>query len=255
LDNEETMVENEEVDTEAVDTLDEGITEETDESEESLDSLNEEEQAAEEQPEKPQATEPGYVQRRIDKALAKERDSITATIRAEMEAKYAPIMDRLLEMDAQELLRKGTVKDIETARELVRYRNNQPQNAAPAPKAEQPRQPNGQYAPKEDPVVSARIDILSKQADKIKAKTGIDVIEEFSNNNEVKQKVMRGEIDFYDVADMIKDQKPAKRKAPAPMRSPNGASGTNPNAIDSMSDEQFERMERKIKEGARYTLK
>ena len=40
------------------------------------------------------------------------------------------------------------------------------------------------------------------------------------------------------------------------MRSPNGASGNNnPNAIDSMSDEQFARMERKIKEGARYTLR
>lgn len=255
MDYEETMVENEEVDTEVADTPEESITEETDESEESLDSLKEEEgQPAEEQPEKPKAKEPGYVQQRIDRALARERESIKAEIQAQMEAQYAPIRERLLEMDAQELVRKGEVKNLELAKELVRYRQGQPQQAPAQATQAQPRQPNGQYAPKEDPATQARIDILSKQADKIKARTGVDVVAEFSKNEEIKKKVISGEMDFYDVAEQMQ-QKPAKKKAPAPMRSPNGASGTNPNAIDSMSDEQFERMERKIREGARYTLK
>ena len=57
----------------------------------------------------------------MEKALAKERESI----RAEMEAQYAPIRERLLDMDAQDLVRRGVVKDIETAKELVRYRQGQ----------------------------------------------------------------------------------------------------------------------------------
>jgi hypothetical protein len=39
------------------------------------------------------------------------------------------------------------------------------------------------------------------------------------------------------------------------MRSPNGANAMNPNAITSMSDEMFDKMEKRISEGARYTLK
>jgi hypothetical protein len=95
--------------------------------------------------------------------------------------------------------------------------------------------------------------MLSHQADTIKARTGVDVIREFESNPEIKQKVISGEMDFYDVAETMKQSR-AKRP-PAPMRSPNGASGTNPNAIDSMSDEQFARMEKRIREGARYSLK
>jgi len=96
--------------------------------------------------------------------------------------------------------------------------------------------------------------MLRHQADVILEKRGIDVTTEFMNNETIKQKVVRGEMDFYDVADMLAGQKKS-RKAPAPMRSPNGASGTNPNAIDTMSDEQFDRMEKRIKEGARYSLR
>ena len=123
---------------------------------------------------------------------------------------------------------------------------------AAQPKAEQPRQQNGQYAPKEDPVTSTKIDMLAAQADKIKAKTGIDVIDIFSNDEDIKDAVISGEMDFYDVAEMAKE---SRRKPPAPARSSNGASGQSPNAIDSMSKEQFARLEKKISEGARISLR
>lgn len=225
--------------------------EEAEEAEESLDSVTNEDQSEPEPEPEQKANEPGYVQKRIDKALARERDNIKAEIKAEMEAQYAPIRERLLEMDAQELVRKGTVKDLETAKELLRYRQGQAPQAA-QPKAEQPRQQNGQFAPKEDPVTKTKIDMLSAQADKIKAKTGIDVIEIFSNNEDIKNKVISGEMDFYDVAEQAKG---SRRKPPAPARSSNGASGQSPNAIDSMSKEQFARLEKKISEGARFTLR
>ena len=72
------------------------------------------------------------------------------------------------------------------------------------------------------------------------------------NNEDIKMKVVSGELDFYDVAEMMKQP---KRRPPSPMRSPNGASGMNPNAISNMTDEQFDRLEKRIKEGARFELK
>ena len=197
----ETMVENDYAD--ANDPQDEGIVEATDESEQDLeeyiDSESEasEEDQQEEEPEQSQGTSgPGYVQRRIDKALAKERANIKAEIQAEMEAQYAPIRERLLDMDAQELVRKGTVKDLETAKELVRYR----QGMQPQAKQEQPRNEQGQFTSQQEMIetakTEARIDELKYQAEKIKRNGGPDVIAEFSNNQDIKRRVVSGELDF-----------------------------------------------------------
>ena len=261
MSNEENMV-NEVDDIEDMDLedMDLDITEDEDEAAESLDSLNEENEAPAEEPQpEPQGTsEPGYVQRRIEKAIARERNSIIAQVKAEMEAQYAPIRERLPEADAKEMGRRGEVKDIETAKELLRYRQGQPKAVETAP-AEQPRNDRGQFAPAQqfDRATSDRIDKLSEQADAIKAMTGIDVIEAFSNDEEIKRKVVSGEMDFIELAKQLQEQQaePQRKRPPAPTRSPNGASGLNkPNAISSMSDEQFDRLERRIKEGARFTL-
>ena len=233
------------------------IVEEVEEASESLDSIiddGEQEAQADEQPEEaPAAKEPGYVRGRIDKAVQKAVAETEARMRAEFESQMAPFRAKMMEDEAQELVRSRKVTDIETARELVRLRNGQPAVAQAAPKpAEQPRQANGQFASKEDPGTSARIAMLEHQAEKIKARDGIDVTEEFMNNEDIKMRVVSGELDFYDVADMMKQP---KRRPPSPMRSPNGASVQNPNAISNMTDEQFEKMERRIKEGARFELK
>ena len=256
MDYEENMVEQTEAADEEESFEDADVVEEEEDTSESLDSFTEEEEteSAEEQQEQKGTTEPGYVQKRIDKALARERDSMRAEIMAQVEAQYAPIRERLLEMDAQELVRKGEVKNIELAKEILRYRQGMPAQAKPAETAEQPRQANGQFAPKQDAVIQARIDLLANQADKIKARSGIDVIEIMNNDPNIKDKIISGEMDFYEVAETVK-QKPARRGPPAPTRSSNGASGQSPNAIDSMSKEQFARLEKKISEGARISLK
>ena len=252
MDYEETMVDTE-IDTEETDdTLpDEVVEEEQDESED-LSSITEEEEAPAEQPE-PQATEPGWIKKRVEKAVSKAVAETEARMQALFDQQMAPIRQKMMEDEAQELVRSRKVADIETARELVRLRNGQPAQAPQETPVEQPRQANGQYAPKDDPVITAKIDMLEHQAERIKASGGPDVIEAFKNNEDIKAAVVNGEMDFYEVAEYLKQSQ--KRRPPSPMRSPNGASSFNPNAIDSMSDEQFEKMERKIKEGARYTLK
>lgn len=257
MDYEENMVEQTEAATEEESLTEADVVEEEEDTSESLQSFTEDEgteSAEEQQPEQKGTTEPGYVQKRIDKALARERDSMRAEIMAQVEAQYAPIRERLLEMDAQELVRKGEVKNIELAKEILRYRQGLPAQAKPAEAAEKPRQANGQFAPKQDATTTARIDFLAQQAEKIKAKTGIDVIEIMNNDTNIKNKIVSGEMDFYEVAETVK-QKPARRGPPAPTRSSNGASGQSPNAIDSMSKEQFARLEKKISEGARISLK
>jgi len=253
----ETMVENEALDTEVDDTLPEEVVEEEQDESEALEAFTGgEEQPAndENEPEQPQATEPGWIKKRVEKAVTKAIAETRAEMQAMFDQQMAPIRAKMMEDEAQELVRSRKVSDIETARELVRLRNGQ---AAPAPakpvETAQPRQANGQFAPKEDPATTARIDMLRHQADRIKANKGPDVIAEFQSNQEIKKKVIAGEMDFYDVADYLKSQKPS-RKPPSPMRSPNGASGQNPNAIESMSKEQFARMEKKISEGARIRL-
>jgi hypothetical protein len=172
-------------------------------------------------------------------------------VRNEYEAQIAPLRERLLEMDAKELVKSGEFKSLDRAKEYLQLKQGiTPTENKPAP---QPRNEKGQYAPKEDPATTERINMLAHQADKIKTKTGVDVMAEFSSNPEIKNKILSGEIDFYDVLDQVKST--PRRKPPAPARSSNGASGQSPNAIETMSKEQFARLEKKISEGARYSLK
>jgi hypothetical protein len=253
MDFEETMVD-ENLDEQTDDTFENEIVEEEQDESETLDSLTEEEETPAEEPQEPaqQATEPGWIKKRVEKAVNKAVAETEARMQAMFDQQMAPIRQKMMEDEAQELVRSRKVADLETARELVRLRNGQPAQAPVEEPKSQPRQSNGQFAQKEDPAVTARIDMLRHQAEKIDKSGGPDVRKAFMENEDIKQKVISGEMDFYDVADYLKQP---KKRPPSPMRSPNGASGRNPNAIDTMSDEQFERMERKIKEGARYQLR
>ena len=271
MENNETMVQDlgEEMEMDDL-SIDEVVEEPEEEPSESLDSImgeieEPEEEQPDEQPEEPPKAkgEPGYVRGRIEKAVARERASMQADfdrqiaeMKSQFEAQMAPFRARMIEDEAQELVRSRKISDIETAREFVRMKNGQPAAApaasTPEPKREQPRQSNGQFAPREDPAISARVSMLNHQAEQIEAETGLDVTAEFMSNPEIKKKVISGEMDFYDVAKQM--QKPQKKRPPSPMRSPNGASGNNPNAFENMTSEQFAKLEKKIQEGARYTL-
>ena len=177
MDFEETMVENVD-DTPADDTPEEEFVEETDESEEDLGDFAEAGEPAEEEPqqkEQSQGTgdEPGWFRKRWDKEVGKLTEKIRNEIRGEYEAQMAPIRAKMMEDEAQELVRSRKVTDIETARELVRLRNGQP---AAAPQAEQPqaqpRQANGQFASKENPGINAQLKMLRHQAESIAKRGG-----------------------------------------------------------------------------------
>jgi hypothetical protein len=91
--------------------------------------------------------------------------------------------------------------------------------------------------------------MLQEQADEISADGGPDVIAEFKNNEEIKRKVIAGEMDFYGVAYAMNHRRPAAKRPPSPTRSPNGANGQSGGTIMSMTDKQFELLEKKVREG------
>lgn len=256
---EETMVENEQIDQAAADDAQQNDLAEQQDMSESLESVLTEGEAqtpAEESTEtQPQGTsEPGWIKKRINQALTRQRAELEAAYDAKLEAALAPFKEQMVEQQARELVRTGAVKDLDTAKELVRYRQNAPQPQPTETGSQQPRNEKGQFAkqPQRDPATDAKLEMLAHQADRIREQRGLDVTAEFMNNPETKQKVLSGEWDFYDVADSMKQ--PAK-KPPAPMRSPNGASGAAKSTIASMTDEQFEKLEKRLKEGARYNIR
>ena len=245
---------------EEADQLPEGLIEETtDESEMSLEEAIDEtvdseqandEQPAETAPNAPKAKEPGYVKTRIAEALAKERESIRAEVQEEFNQRMAPILERLLVEDAKELVREGKIKDLETAKEYLRMKQGMP--AQTAETDAQPRNSNGQFAPKQnanDAATQARIDMLKHQAEAIQKRSGVDVIKVFNEDPDIKKRVIAGEIDFYDVAEEVGKQ-PKKPRPPAPMRSPNGAANDQQlNALMTMSSAEFKKLEKRIQSG------
>ena len=259
MDPNETMVE--EMDTEVAgdDALQEDLVEESDDSQSIEDFADEAEDAKPAEEEEPAqekgASEPGWIKKRVDKAVQKAVAETEARMQAMFDAQMAPIREKLLEDEANKLVKNGTVRDLETAKELLRYR--QGMSPEPAQGEGQPRNEKGQFAPapERDPAIQAQIDMLQHQADRILDGGGPDVIEAFRNDPDIKEKVIRGEMDFYDVAEYLEDMQEQRRKPPAPMRSPNGASGSEKSTIASMSDEQFEKFEKKVSSGVRYSVK
>ena len=216
-----------------------------------------EEEPAEEQPQEEQGTsEPGWMRKRIDKAVQKAVAATEARLKAQYDAQMAPIMEQMLKQEAKELVKSGEFRSQERAEEYLRLKKGMNIPAVPEePKPAKPRNDKGQFAPANDPAIETKADMLAMQVEKIKARDGVDLMEYFNSDPGIKDKVLSGEWDFYDVADHVAKGRAAKPKGPAPMRSPNGASGANHNAIENMSDEQFARLEKRIAEGARISLR
>lgn len=253
-------------DVESAADLPEGIVEESDETDLSLDEAmevlsddadeqgesTEEEpvQQDDQQPDQPKVKEPGYVRKRIDAAVNKVREEYEPVITS-LREQLASLNDRFLKEDARELVRNGEFKSVETAEEYLRMKRGLPAPAIEEPKG-QPRNANGQFAPKTDngtdAATMARIDMLKHQAAAIKERQGVDVIAAFNNDPNVKKRIIAGEADFYDIANEMAKSKRAK--PPAPMRSPNGAATTQPgNDLMNMSSEAFKRLEQRIQTG------
>jgi len=217
-----------------------------------------EETQAQANPEAPeQRKEPGYIKQRVNAAVTKAVAEAEARIRAEYETMLAPIRESVLERQANDLVAQGEFKSLERAKEYLRLKGGMPTEA---PAQEKPAQPNRdaqcRFAPaaenggEGDAVTRARADLLAKQAQKIKGTRGVDVMQMFNADDAVKQRVLSGEWDFYDVAEQMQ----ATRSVPSPMRTPNGSSVSGV-SIANMTDEQFERLQANLAAGRTYDMR
>ena len=205
----------------------------------------------------PPAKEPGWIKGRINKAVEKAVAEAEARVRAEYEQMLAPIRESVLERQAQELVASGEFKTLAIAKEYLSLKGGMPAQATEQTEeqhTEQNRDQNGRFASRakqgEDPELNARADILARQARKIKTNRGLDVMEAFNADPDIKQKVLSGEWDFYDVADSMGNQ----RTVSAPARSANGG-GVSGVSIKNMSAEQFRKLNENLASGRRYDVR
>ena len=243
------MSEFETVDTQAQAAMDDAsIQPETPENGDALETI------AEEVPQEtaPTAKEPGWIKQRVAKEVEKARRAWEA----EQTEKLRPLYESMYDRQAEDLVRQGEFKSLDRAKEYVRLKGGVftgPSNDAPAKEEGPKRDAQGRFtssaAPEaegQDPVLTARADILYAQAQKISAK-GTDVMKAFNEDEGIRKKVASGEWDFYDVAEHLNSGK----HVPTPVRSPNGAQ-TGGLSIANMSEAQFARLQQNLSNGKRY---
>lgn len=189
----------------------------------------------------PPAKEPGWIKGRIDKAVTKALREQEDRLRAEYDAKLAPVFESILERQAQDLVNQGEFKSLERAKEYVRMKQGMPE----------PVQETADEGGYEDYEARARANVLAAQADKIKANRGIDVMQAFNSDPNIQQKILSGEWDFYDVAEAMGGN---RRQPPSPVRSPNGV-GVKTYDIMNMSEEQFKRLQANLSGGRKYDMR
>ena len=202
---------------------------------------------------KEQPKEPGWIKGRINQEVAKAEKRI----RDEYDAMLAPLRESVMEREAQELVQSGEFKTLDRAKEYVRLKNGVHTESGTQTDSASTREPHKNSAKTEtqpDPVIRARADLLAKQAQKIKQNTGFDVMQEFNENPEIRQKVSSGEWDFHDVVEQLNSKPEQRKKIPAPMRSPNGARAETVSVAD-MSEDQFRRLQANLASGRKYDMR
>lgn len=210
--------------------------------------------------ETPPATEPGWIRKRVDKAVAKAVAETEARMNASFEAMLAPIRESSMEREAKELVASGAIKTLEMAQEYVRFKANNPATAQKQSTADTPRDDKGRFVAatnqSADAEIQNRASALAQQADDIRAKYGVDVMAEMTNNPTVQNRVLSGEWNFYDVLMARQSSaQQAKNTIPPAIRSANGGGNPADVSIMEMSDEQFKKLQQNLATGHRYNLK
>lgn len=203
-------------------------------------------------------SEPGWMKKKMEAYANKALQEQETRLRAEFASMLAPLRESMYERQADALVASGEIKSKEMALKYVKATAGVPSEPDQTPQT-QPRTPDGRFASTQqaaepDAETKARARILAAQADKIKSSRGLDVASVFNSDPEVKDKILSGDWDFYDVAEAMSQP---KRRVPSPVRSSNSAMGDNSNAraIAEMSDAQFERLLKNLGEGKVYDMR
>lgn len=194
-------------------------------------------------------TEPGWMRKRIDAAVRKANSELEAKLRAEYDAQLAPLREAQLERDADKLVADGKIADRDMALEYLRATRGM-QSAPEAPTKTVQRDDQGRFvSTKPDAAAQQKAAELVAQANTIFQSTGVDVMELYNTNPEIRQKVIKGEWSFVDVYKNTRET-PAAPATPSPMRSANSM-GIGQMDIRKMSSNQLAQLNAMLESGVK----
>lgn len=180
------------------------------------------------------------------------------TTKAEYEQKLAKYAEMELENDAKELAAKEKCS-VDLAKRLLRMERGMTKPAAEkeesAKESAPTRDAKGRFVSRENDAgtdVQARAQALYDQAQAVQKSTGIDVLELFQTDAEVKRAVVSGEKDFKDIAleRLAGGNKGARKPAPKPVSSGGAEAQSRVYSFKNMTDEEFDRFNRRLDQGA-----
>lgn len=222
------------------------------------------EPAAEEQAQEEQKPMNGGIKGRLLESEEKGRkrgyNDGYAAAKAEFEAEKAKMTERLAKLDELEL--QEAAKKIEQeegcsaalAMRLARLERGLPPQTT-APTNTQPRDASGRFVKAEaqgQTGVDPKVQALFDQAQTVTRATGIDVLDIFNSNDEVKRRIASGEIDFADVAREYGQQE--RKKAPPVVRTSAGST-VKARGFADLSDEAFDQMQAELSKGRMIDLR
>lgn len=203
-------------------------------------------QPAEQPKEEKQA---GWIQRRIQEGVNRQMQQVLsqerARIAAEYDAKLKPLREAMLQREAEDLVRSGRVATKDLALEYLRLKNG----IAPEMGQQPARNERGQFvsqAQVQAQEVERYGNMLIAQVKAIEAATGLNVMDAYNTDADVKRRILSREWDFSDVAKHITGQTPSG--LPTPTRRPNGQ-GPASRSVNDLTGEQFTKMQKYLERG------
>ncbi len=196
--------------------------------------------------------EPGWIKQRVDKAVSKAVQEARAQMESDFEKRLAPIRDNMINRQAQELVDRGEIKNIATAKEYLLLKQGTPKIEEMMAQESAMRTPKAQEQQLEQPQENiAHLKLLTRQVEKIRKQNNIDLMPMLAKDETMRQRILTGEIDFYDVLAQMERK---NANIPTPSRSTNG-SATKKASIAGLNDEEFSQLERNLKLGIKYNVK
>lgn len=203
--------------------------------------------------------EPGYLASKRAKWQA-EWESQHSQEMAKLRGELDTMREYVINDQADKLVASGKVTDRELALELVRNRNGvsvKPEGTNTP--TERPRDAQGRFvstSPNNTPEIPNSIQVraneLFEQARTLQKFSGVDVLSVYRSNPEYVERVNSGEWDMTDVLTAFNQS--GQRNVPTPVRNAH-TGGISPVNFRSMSSEQFEKLNKALETGGKYSIK
>lgn len=175
--------------------------------------------------------------------------------KAEYQARIQKLEEYEIKEQARELAKQENISEA-FAERVIRAERGVPQaqgNAESKPEA-QPRDAQGRFVSREQNDANTYANELLKQAETIKRLTGTDMMALYNSDKTVQNRILSREIDFYGLAEEMREQPQQRKGTPPVVKAANG-SGYHHRGIADLTDEQFDELDRRLEQGAVFDMR